>query len=102
MEINRLDYSLSEEAFAQNSDSLLSIALEKLQYRASETAELLDKSSASLIEITIDGDRNAGVFPPRMAMMESGQDNPPMATPSAIPGQSEVSLNVSAKALLSP
>lgn len=102
MEINRLDYSLSEEAFAQNSDSLLSIALEKLQYRASETAELLDKSSASLIEITIDGDRNAGFFQPRMAMMESGQDNPPMATPSAIPGQSEVSLNVSAKALLSP
>ena len=102
MEINRLDYSLSEEAFAQNSDSLLSIALEKLQYRASETAEILDKSSASLIEITIDGDRNAGFFQPRMAMMESGQDNPPMATPSAIPGQSEVSLNVSAKALLSP
>ena len=102
MEINRLDYSLSEAAFAQNSDSLLSIALEKLQYRASETAEILDKSSASLIEITIDGDRNAGFFQPRMAMMESGQDSPPMATPSAIPGQSEVSLNVSAKALLSP
>ena len=50
MEINGLDYSLSEEAFAQTSDSLLAIALEKLQSRASETAELLDKS-LSLIHI---------------------------------------------------
>jgi len=102
MEINGLDYSLSEEAFAQISDSLLSIALEKLQSRASETAELLDKSSANLVEVTINGDRGAGFFQPRMAMMESAQDNPTMATPTAIPGQSEVSLNVSAKALLSP
>ncbi len=102
MEINGLDYSLSEEAFAQTSDSLLSIALEKLQSRASETAELLDKSSTNLVEVTINGDRSAGFFQPRMAMMESAQDNPTMTTPTAIPGQSEVSLNVSAKALLSP
>ena len=102
MEINRLDYSLSEEAFAQTSDSLLAIALEKLQSRASETAELLDKSSANLVEVTINGNRSAGFLQPRMAMMESAQDNPTMTTPTAIPGQSEVSLNVSAKALLSP
>ncbi|MBM89599.1 MAG: hypothetical protein CMQ41_14610 [Gammaproteobacteria bacterium] len=102
MEISRLDYSLSEEVFAQTSDSLLSIALEKLQTRAAETAELLDKSSATLVEVTINGNRNASLSQSRMAMMESSQNNPAMATPIATPGESEVSLNIAAKALLSP
>jgi predicted secreted protein len=104
MEINRLNYSLSEEAFEQTSDSLLSIALEKLEGKANETAELLNKSSASLVEVTINGNRNTGFFQPRMAMME-GTGEPDYAqfeTPTAVPGQSEVSLSVSAKALLSP
>ncbi len=103
IEINRLDYSLSGEAFEQTSDSLLSIALEKLQSRANETAELLNKNSASLVEVTINGNRNPGFFQPRMAMMESSQpDSAQFETPTAAPGKSEVSLNVSAKALLSP
>jgi len=103
LEINRLNYSLSGETFDQTSDSLLSIALEKLQSRADETAELLNKSSASLVEVTINGNRNPGFFQPRMAMMESAQpDNPQFEAPTAAPGKSEVSLSVSAKALLSP
>lgn len=103
MEINRLNYSLSEEAFEQTSDSLLSIALEKLESKANEAAKLLNKSSASLVEVTINGDRNTGFFQPRMEMMmEASQADIPFESPTAVPGQSEVSLSISAKALLSP
>jgi hypothetical protein len=55
------------------------------------------------VEVTINGNRNPGFFQPRMAMMESAQpDNPQFEAPTAAPGKSEVSLSVSAKALLSP
>ena len=100
--VNRLSYSLSDQASMQASESLLSIVLSRLERKARDTADLLGKNIFSLIEVTIRENGNKG-FEPRMEMMRASQvDSQQFEQPSAVPGQSEVSLSVSAKALLSP
>ena len=100
--VNGLNYSLSDQASMKASESLLSIVLNKLERKASDTAELLGKNFSSLIEVTIRENGSRG-FEPRMEMMRDSQaGGQQFERPSAVPGQSEVSLSVSAKALLSP
>ena len=103
LEVNGLNYSLSDEASKKATESLLSMVLNRLERKASETANLLGKNFSSLIELTIRENGNGGFFEPRMEMMRDSQvGTQQFERPSAVPGRSEVSLSVSAKALLSP
>jgi len=103
LEVNGLNYSLSNEALEKASESLLSIVLNRLERKASDTADLLGKNFFSLIEVTIRENGNGVFFEPRMEVMRASQaGSQKFERPSAVPGQSEVSLTVSAKALLSP
>lgn len=95
-----LNYSLSPERYEEVADSLMADVLEKLQNRATSVAQTLAKSSAEIIEVTINSSNNS--FPryqSTMAMSEAARD---IATPVAEPGMTTVMLNVSARAILSP
>jgi predicted secreted protein len=99
-------YSLSTEQYESVSDSLLNAALIKLQARADAAADSLNKRSAQMVEVTVNGNgggQNFGVYRgASMAMEMSAADSDPISAPVAQPGKTEVSLTVSARALLSP
>ena len=71
-----------------------------LQARANEAASTLNKSSAALVEVSLNGGNNQ-LF--RGAMASMAMDSmESMAVPVAEPGTTQVNLTVSARALLSP
>jgi len=100
--MNSMSYTLSPEKADDVKDSLMESALAKVKTRAERAAKALGKSSTELVEVSVDS--NTPDFPrPMMAMMKGGMEAADsMATPSAEPGQSEITLTVSARALLKP
>jgi predicted secreted protein len=98
--LNNLSYSLSSERYEEVSDSLMAAALVKLQNRASQAAEALGKSKAEMIEVNINGSQNM-YFRAQPMMMEMAADSG-FSNPVAEPGKTQVSLSVSARALVSP
>ncbi len=100
MTVNAMNYSLSSEKYEEVSDSLMNAALQKLQARANEAASTLNKSTAALVEVSLNGGNNQ-LF--RGAMASMAMDSmESMAVPVAEPGTTQVNLTVSARALLSP
>jgi len=98
--VNSMNYSLSSEKYEEVSDSLMNAALQKLQARANEAASTLNKATAALVEVSLNGGNNQ-LF--RGAMASMAMDSmESMAVPVAEPGTTQVSLTVSARALLSP
>jgi predicted secreted protein len=100
--VSNMYYSLSSDRYQQHADELLDVALLQLQVRADKVADTLGKDNAELVEVNINGSQN--FFGGRMAMAEfntrGGVDA--MAVPVAEPGETQVSVNVNARALLSP
>ena len=99
--MNGLQYTVSPELLEETRDNLLEAALTKLRKKAERTAKALGKSKAELKKVNVD---NGGNYYPQprfargMAMMSADKDE--MAAPVAAPGESQVTLNVSAQALL--
>lgn len=97
-----LSYTLSPEKAEDIQDSLMEAALAKLKARADRAASALGKGTAELKEIQIQG--NSPVYPvayrsmARMEMAEAAD----MKAPSASPGETTLTLSVSAQALLKP
>lgn len=92
-------YSLSSERYEEISGQLLQSALQRLQQRAEEAAAGLGKGSAELVEVTLNDSPNFAFKEFRgMAMAASDA----MAPPVAEPGETQVSLSVSARAVLQP
>ena len=98
--MNGLQYTVSPELLEQTRDGLLENALAKLTKKANRTAKALGKSSAELKSVNVDN--GGGYYPqPRMARgMAAMSMESDMAPPVAAPGESQVTLNVSAQALL--
>jgi predicted secreted protein len=99
--INNLYYSLSSERFESVSDSLVNDALLKLQARADEVAATLNKSGAELVEVSINGGQNFFGNRNFVTMESRAFDTAAMSVPVAEPGETQVSMSVSARALLS-
>lgn len=102
LSMSGLNYTISPELLEQTQESLLEGAIIKLQSKADRTAKALKKSKADLLEMNVD---IGGYYPqPMMARMEMASDagSAKMAAPVAQAGQSEITLTVSAKALLKP
>ncbi|MEZ5815024.1 MAG: SIMPL domain-containing protein [Alphaproteobacteria bacterium] len=95
-----LSYTLSPELAAKVQDEMLEAALEKLTARAQRAAKALGKSKAELKEINTQGNY-IPVEPvyARGAMLEMAAPAK-MAAPVAAPGETTITMNVSAKALL--
>lgn len=95
-----LSYQVSPELLEETREGLLEAALKKLTSKAERTAQALGKKSAELKTVNVD---MGGFYQPQprmemMAMKSAGAMD--MAAPVAAAGESEISLNVSAQALL--
>lgn len=101
--MNGLYYSLSDEEHERVAGQLLQAALAKLQGRAEDAASALGKGKAELVEVSIDGSPNFMAPQYRMSAMpmaaEAAMD---YAAPVAEPGETTISVSVSARAILSP
>lgn len=99
--MNGLNYTLSPEVAAQVQDEMLEAALEKLSARAERAAKALGKKNAELKEINTNGNYipRQPVYARGMEMMAMSADTK-MAAPVASPGETTITMNVSAKALL--
>jgi len=99
--VSNMYYSLSRDRHEEISDSLLDAALAKLQARAERVAKTLGKDDAQLVEVTLNGSQP--YFGERVMMAEArSMDSMAMNVPVAQPGESQVSVMVNARALLSP
>lgn len=98
--MSSLNYSLSPARQEEVSDSLMESVLDKLRARAEATATALGKSSAELIEVTLNSSGNS--FRGQANRMMSASADMEMAPPVAEPGETTVSLSVSARAILIP
>lgn len=100
--VTSLYYSLSTAKYEEVAGNLMLAALKKLQDRANTAAEALSMSEANLVEVSLDGSPNFA-YKERfsvgtMAMAADAAIAPPVADP----GETQVSLTVSARAVLSP
>ncbi len=93
-------YSLSATKYEEVAAELMQAALAKLQNRADETAKKLGKSRAELVEVSLDGSPNFAYR--ERAVAAYAMDASTIAPPVAAPGETQVSMSVSARAVLSP
>jgi len=91
-------YSLSSARYEEIAGRLTQAALGNLQQRAEAAAGSLGKSGAALVEVSLDGSPNFA-FRERGVAMSMAAD---MAMPVAAPGETQVSVTVSARAVLGP
>jgi predicted secreted protein len=101
--LNGLHYSLSADAHERVAGELLAVALTKLQVRADGAAITLGKKRADLVEVSMDGSPNFMQMRQRggMETMAMAADAA-FSAPVAEPGETTISVSVSARAVLSP
>lgn len=101
--MNGLSYTLAPATAIEVQDSLMEAALSQLQARANRAAKALGKSSAELRDVQVN---SSGIpYSPmvqRGAMMKMEMAADSMAAPVAESGDTTLSLNVSARAILKP
>lgn len=100
--MNGLNYTLAPDTAIEVQDSLMEAALEQLQERANRAAKALGKSGAELREVNVN---SSGIpYQPMMRAqsmkMEMASDS--MAAPVAAAGETTLTLNVNARAILKP
>lgn len=99
--MENLGYSLSPEKADEAKDSLMEAALAKVKTKAERAAKAMNKSRADLVEVNVDSSDNFIHQPVMMrAMAMDGGTMEKASAPTAAPGESEITLTVSAKALL--
>ncbi len=98
--MGNLSYTLSPEKADEAKDSLMEAALAKVKARAERAATAMGKNRTELIEVSVDASDNP-IHPPMMmrAMAMDGAMEK-SATPTAEAGETEITLTVSARALL--
>ena len=99
--MNGLTYSLSPEKADEAKDQMMEAALAKVKARAERAASAMSKTRTELIEVSVDA---ADIPMPQPMMMRAmAMDGGAMeksATPVAEPGETEITLTVTARALL--
>lgn len=93
-----LNYMVSPELLEETQESLLEAALLKLKSKADRTAKALGKTSSELLQVNVD---IGGYYPqPMMAMAGADMRMEKATAPVAAPGESQITLTVSAQAML--
>jgi predicted secreted protein len=97
--MSNLSFGVSPDLWEETQNALLEKVLIKLKTKADRAAKALGKSSAELLQIQIDG---GNFYAPVMmrSMAADSRMEGVMAPPVAAAGESEVTLSVSAQALL--
>jgi len=98
--MNGLSYQVSPELLEETREAILDDALIKLMAKANRTAKALGKSNAELKQINID----MGNYRPQPYKLARGlasvADTESFAAPVATPGETNITVSVSAQALL--
>lgn len=102
--MNNLAYTLSPDVAEGVRDELMVAALKKLSAKAELIAKTLGKSKADLVDVNVD---TGGPIMPMYKTMSARAEMAPMAAdamaaPVADAGETDVSLTVSARALIKP
>lgn len=101
--MNGLNYTLSVEKTEEVRDELMVKALDKLKKKAEMVTKALGKTGYELTDVNVDGGSPVMPMYKAMAMRDSaGSAEMAMAPPVAEPGETDVTLTVSARALLKP
>jgi predicted secreted protein len=100
--MNGLSYTLSPDKTETVKDGLMEGALAKVKARAERAAAALGKSKTELVEISVDSAMPDYPRPMMMAMKAMDGAAESMPAPTAEPGQADITLTVTARALLSP
>lgn len=100
--VGGLSYTLSPDKADQAKDALMEQALAKVTARAERAAKAMNKASMALIEVNVDTSDNIGQPYMMRAMAMESSGSAKMATPVAEAGETEITLTVTAKALLKP
>jgi predicted secreted protein len=101
--MNDLSYTISPATLENVRDELVVEALKKLQSRAGVIAKTLGKANYDLIDVNVDtGGQIMPMMKTMVARAEVAMDSAAMPAPVAQAGESEVSLSVSARALIKP
>lgn len=99
--MENLGYSLSPDKADEAKDTLMEAALAKVKLKAERAAKAMNKNRADLVEVNVDSSDNFIHAPVMMrAMAMDGAAMEKASAPTAAPGESEITLTVSAKALL--
>ncbi len=103
MAMNGLSYSVSPELLEETRNNMLEDALAKLVTKAERTAKTLGKKETEFLQINVDMGRGGYQQPHMMRAMsmDAGMAQESMAAPVAAPGESTITMTVSANALLS-
>ncbi len=98
--MDNLSYTLSPEKADEAKDSLMEAALAKVKARAERAAAAMGKSRTDLVEVSVDAADNP--IHPQMMMRAMAMDGSmeKSAAPTAEAGETEITLTVSARALL--
>lgn len=101
--VSGINYMVSPELLEETQNALLEGALKKLTAKSERIAKALGKSKADLLNVNVD---TGGYYPqPMMARAEMAMDgvaSAKMAAPVAAPGQTDITLTVSATARIKP
>lgn len=101
--MNNLAYTLSPEVADDVRDELMVAALKKLSAKAELIAKTLGKSKADLVDVNVDaGGPVMPMYKTMMARAEGMAMDAAMPAPVADAGETDVSLTVSARALIKP
>jgi predicted secreted protein len=97
--VQGLHYSISPERIDQLRDAMIEKAIVKLMKKAERVGHALNKKQVKLIDINI-GENYMPDFLRPMMMANSKDVNTEVSNPVAEPGKREVTITISAKALL--
>lgn len=100
--MNNLSYTLSPAKSDEAKDALMEKTLTKVKTRADRAAKAMGKTKMELIEISVDSSDSVTPYPMMRAMTMEASGSAKMDAPSAEPGLSDITLTVSARALLKP
>lgn len=98
--MSALQYSLSSERYEEVAAELTAQALGTLQQRAEAAARALGKERAELVEVSMSDSPN--FIPMQRAFSMAMSADATMKTPVADPGKTQITVNLSARAVLSP
>ena len=100
---NNLQYTLANDTVEKVREELLVEALKKLQSKAKVVATTLGKANVELVDVNVDiGGPIVPMYKGMMARAEMAMDAGAMPPPVAEAGETDVSLTVSARALIKP
>ena len=98
-----LQYTLANDTVEKVREELLVEALKKLQSKAKVVATTLGKANVELVDVNVDtGGPIMPMYKGMMARAEMAMDAGAMPPPVAEAGETDVSLSVSARALIKP